>query len=688
MISESAPHTTRNLPVPHPGSQPPQAGALSSSAFSLDPAALASLPHTARQKAMLRLFIVEEMDAAPNKFAASIAISERLGQRGLSPSRIRVLYYQFKRSGDLLDLVDKAAAPEFSGRPRAGLPAEFRTWVAGFLMLNQRGVTRERYRRLLERLEAWRLTRRAEFALPGYAEPPLNAPHQEHPVGWSYARLSKLRPTPFERAAIGIGRMASRAFLPPVYTTRVGMKVGQVLYFDDQLHDVRVNFPGNRKAQRPLELVCMDAFSACFVAHGFKPVTWMDTTETRVTLRGEDMLWFAVHWLTRVGWREDTGTLLVAEHGTACFPKDFQELVHRLTGGKVTFTAGGVHRRAACPGMFDGAARGNFRIKAGLESSFNLVRNETADLEAFPGQVGKDRLHAPEEWEARIRHNEKLLDARELMSPELAAELRLSFLSWPQFIDRALRLYDRLNRREAHKLEGWQAAGNITCEFRLPLGGGAFTPWMPAAPLAALPDDKRLPLLSAIEADPAALSRTRLMTPHEVWHRDKQELTRAPGSWLPLVLPLAMAIERRVSDQHLFEFEEQEISPGPLRFLAQLHQRMLRPGEKYQTWLNPWQPDELHLCDTRGRYLGACEPWRAPCKADVAAIERQVGRQSKIERELLNPVAAAAVQLARNRAADAQVNARLLAEVEVARPAAPVPEAEEDPLEALSGLRD
>jgi hypothetical protein len=524
-------------------------------------------------------------------------------------------------------------------------------------------------------LHAWRATGRQEFAIPGYAEPPADAPGADHPAGWSYARLVKLKPTRFEQTAMSIGRRAASAFRPQVYTTRVGLKVGQIVFFDDQVHDVRVNHVGNRrKVQRPLELACMDCFSAAFIAHGFKPTIWQDATETRVMLRKQDMVWFAMHWLLNIGWRQDTGTMVIAEHGTAQFADWMQSKIGELTGGKITFTAGGIDRRASFPGMFDGPARGNFRIKAGIESSFGLARNETSDMTGFPGQVGKDRNHAPEEWKARERHNELLQLASETLPPEQQALLRYPFLEWNQFVTLALALYDRVNRRSGpgmefwtHELEGWTAAGLLANEWRPSLE----SPWLPMSGLLALPAPQQAAVGFLLEGQPETLTRTRKLSPAEVWSRGRSELVRAPGYWIALILPPEYGVERKAGDNHLFEFEDQEISPNPMRYLAQIDGRFLSPHESYLTYVNPFNPSELYICDARQRYLGACPAWQTLTKGDLEAIHEQCGRAAKIESALLLPVARAGAAIARQRAEDARHNAAVLAN----SPAAPADEA-------------
>jgi len=643
-----------------------------------DLAEFGALPDEVRTDVAVKLRLLERIHRAVQARrstlqAACSELAARMQQAGRSAKRWQTLYYEFRRGGDWRVLVNKSKAPELAAGNRPALPREFKTFAHDFLIRNQRGKARERYRALLDRLKLWVRTERKEHAIPGYATPPADAPGCDHPEGWSYSRLMRLvKPTPFEQTAFSIGRGAA-AFRPQVYTSRVGLKPGQIFFFDDQVHDVRVNFVGNRrKIQRPLELVCMDCFSACFVAHGFKPTVWNDATETRVMLRQEDMVWFAVHWLLNVGWREDTGTQVIAEHGTAAFPSWLSDKISELTQGKITFTAGGVDRRAAFPGMFEGPARGNFRIKAGLESSFNLVRNETADLTQFPGQVGRNRDSAPEEWEARMRQNEGLLLAAQALPKELADQLRFPFLEWNQFVHLALAIYDAIDRRTWHELEGWQAAGLLANEWRL----APDAPWLHVAALDALDPRQRSVAEALLATDPIGLTRVRKLSPREVWQRQAGELTRAPGYWLALLLPpeAPYAFERTVGKDHLFEFQDGEVSPEPMRFLAKpiaecgmRNADFLRPGEKYLTYLNPWCPNELHLCDARGRFIGSCPAWHTESKADLESIHRRQGAAMKIEKELLGPVARAGAELSKQRAEDSAYNARLLENAPVTR---------------------
>lgn len=620
-----------------------------------DHEALARLTEKARQDLLTRIKIMEAIDAAPNKSRACREQAAALhGRSGMSAPTLYRNFFDWKRDG-WRGLVNASLDPAFSERKEAPLSEKFVTHWLNTCLARQRGKARAARRALLLELRRWRAGD-PRSAIPGYDVPPPDAEGHDHPAGWSEGNLGRLRPTRFQQAAMNIGRGRAADFRPQVLTTRVGLQPGQIVCFDDQVHDVRVNFIGNRrKAQRPLELCALDVFSACFIAHGFKPTVWNDITETRVMLRQEDMVWFAVHWLLDVGYREDTGTQVICEHGTAAFPDWLRAKIDELSAGKITFVAGGVDRRASFPGMFDGPARGNFRIKAGLESSFNLVRNETDHL---IGQVGKDRDHAPEQWEAQLRHNERLLLAETLL-PKIAGMLRTPLLEWNQFIRDMLGIYDLIDHRQEHDLEGWLKADLIAREWR----PQAALPWLPADVIEAMAPEERRAVLSLVDSNPSALARVRKLSPREVWSR-RSGLTRPPGHWLPLLLPAEppYAVERVVQDNHTFEFCDQEITPEPMRFLAEVRGEFLRPGQKFMTFVNPFRPDALYVCDGKGRYLGECRPWHRVCKSDTDAIHRRCGEAKAIESRLLGPVALAGAALTRSRTEDAQHNARVIRE--------------------------
>src|SRR5713101_1561972 len=189
---------------------------------------------------------------------------------------------------------------------------------------------------------------------------------------------------------------------------------------------------------------------------------------------------------------------------------------------------------AAHAGQYPGIARGNFRFKASLESSNNLVHNTFG---ALPGQTGKDRNHCPEQMndsgpkfdkdrnligEGGLKwENENLLAARNYLSPERAALLQFPILELNQFMQVATELYAAIENDPDHDLEGWIESGHVTQEILL---GGQ---WIDQKALTQNVGQAEL-ALELIRAG-ALQTRPRKLTRAEVWRAGAVELVRIPG---------------------------------------------------------------------------------------------------------------------------------------------------------------
>jgi len=639
-----------------------------------DLADFSRLPDKVRSAIRQKLGALATIHAAPSILPACKAQATRLQHhRGFSANRLRTQYYEYTKSGDWRVLIDRSSAgKDFTDRQEVALPGEFIEFWRGLCERFQRKSRPARRELLL----IWRTHQGSDHkphkTIPGYVSSsssssssssipcpsgwPVADPKTGIPLGWSEANLYRYAPTRFELTAARISRAAAAEFRPQVLTTRVGLRVGQYLVFDDQEYDVKINFPGNSRAMRPLGLNSLDLFSACLFAYSFKPAIWNAEAEAKQKLKEVDMLWFTVHVLTSYGYRDDdAGTTLNVEHGTAAIREDFEQRIFDATHGKVRVERSGITRANSFDGLFEGQARGNFRFKAALESIFNLVRNEMAML---PGQTGLDRLHCPDDTAGRDRYNNSMLRAALALPPERAQLLRLPFLDWQQFTGLCLDIYQRINTRTDHDLEGWIRAGLTINEWRLPLSssssssipllpGAEYTPWMPQSQFLALPAPEQSVMRQLIEATPS-LSRARRLSPLEVFRRGESELAKVPTFLLPVLLGPEFGIERRARNG-LFEWQDQAISPDPIRFLARGKDGQLPDGEKYLTYLNPFNPTELILCNAKGAYLETVYPWASPCRSDVEAVHRQMGQARKIEAELLAPVARRGAELAREK---------------------------------------
>jgi len=483
---------------------------------------------------------------------------------------------------------------------------------------------------------------RAGVAIPGIEA---TVSRKTIPLGFSYDNLIRYRPSTFELTAARIGRSAAADFRPKIFTTRVGLAVGQRILFDDMWHDFKVVMVGQRRPMRLLQLHAHDLFSACQFARGIKPRLEDEATGKSIGLKENEMLFLVAHVLSEYGFHPD-GCVLMVEHGTAAIREELERILFDLTAGRVTVDRSGIEGAAAFAGQYGGTSKGNFRFKAALESLGNLIHNETSDLLAFPGQTGSNsRINKPEELHGRERHADVLIKAMSGLPAERAAMLRLPFLEVNQAKWLVEEVIERINQRQDHALEGWLEAGLTTMDFELPDIG-----IISAQKYLSLPPDRQ----AALQA--VATPLPRLMSPREVFDQGRSRLARLRPEQTALLLRAEAGREVTVGRDHLITFEDESISPAPLRFLA----HHFAPGDKFTAVVNPMSPHTAHLFDARGAWTGVVTAWQTIRRDDVAGLQRQLGEARKVESELLAPVATTGARLTRQRVEAAQANAGVL----------------------------
>lgn len=595
----------------------------------------ARLPEDCRTEVRARLRVMQRLAAISRGIQAAIA--EQAAAAGISPKTLRRQWDAWRHTRDWRTLIDRRRFPE--AEDRGILPEPIIELWKQLCERNQRKC-KPAYRELLR---LWRAGQ------PAGLDWPERDPLTDLPRGCTYRNLMRYAPTKYELTLARIGRGAASAMLPKVLSTRVGLEVGQVFILDDQDYDVQVAFVGvNRKMTRPSGFNALDFGSACEVLQGYKP-TVLNSDGTKQKLRQVDYQWFLVNLLTTIGYRADTGTLLIGEHGTSNAGRDFEERVALATRDLVRFDASGIHGEQMA-GLFRGQPRGNPRYKAARESWFNLLRNEMA---ALPGPTGMDRAHAPEETYGLDKYVRDILDAI-ADRPDLAEKLALPVLRWPDFVRLTSLIVQRINDRAEHELEGW--SDRLADEWRLSLD----LPWTPAASYLALPAPQRT-LADAVIAQTPGLWRTRRLSPWEVWSTGRRALTRVDGPMIPVLLGTAAARPVRVRDDHQIVIEDGEIELEPMWFDAALtNGRILAQREEVLAWLNPFDPQALQVGDLHGRFLGTAPRVQRIGRLDVDNLRARYGRVRAIEAQLLTPVAARGATKARERIAMHQDNARTL----------------------------
>ena len=559
-------------------------------------------------------------------------------RRGVSESTALRRYSVWRKNG-WRGLVNKAKL----GNPKAAL--DVGDLYKGYCEGNQRSSS-EGYRAMMrdfregkyfEDLGTWREVWAAEN--PDIATPH-NCPVDYVPRGWTYRNLQRVAGlSKYEIAASRIGRGTARDLLPSVYSTRAGMAVGAMYMFDDMWHDAKVNFAGNSKAQRIIELAVVDVASACRFAYGMKPRREdLDTGRMR-NLNECDMRQLLAHVLINVGYHPD-GCRMVVEHGTAAASAALDQAIVRLTNGVVAFERSGIISDPIHKGLWCGQPRGNYKRKAALESQHSLAHTVAA---ALAGQIGRNRDNSPEQMYGLEHYNNQLIKATAARPPERAKLLMLPLLEFDTYRAAIDDLYRAMNLRRWHNLEGWQECGYTATQYRV---SPASNDWMPMERIVDLPAHEYQMLYAAIQAAPADFSRTVKLAPLEVFDAGRRELVRLPKSCMPEILGERLAVVKTLHADGLIIYQNQEFGPSEFRYLARTvtdphgFEVPLKPGRKYAIHINPFELGECFVSDAEsGAYIGLATRWQTVCKTHVQALEKQAGKQAHIEAQLRAPIA-------------------------------------------------
>ena len=616
---------------------------------------LLDVPHeseggTAGLVALMRLDagVRAEVETWADEFAALtppigaglVALARR---HGCSYSTARKRYDQWSHNGRTA--LSLAPAKAWAEKPRAdaGPDAEFGTWYHDLCLQFQRSNAAA-YREFVRRFKRGDL-------IPGL-EHVLN--RRILPRGYSQENLREFLPTQFERVAARVGRRAAADYRPLVFTTRANMEVGHQYQVDDMWHDFKVVMLGQPEPMRLLELHALDVFSGCLFAHAVKPRMFDQATGKSVGLKENEFLYFLTWLLCKWGYHA-AGTTIIGEKGTASLDDPTAALLSDVTGGLVRFDGGVVDRRPSFGGQFTGTAKGNFRVKAALESLGNLSHNEMAGLLEFPGQVGSlSRVNEPEGLQARERHQRWLMRACAALPPEIAQAMRHDFVEFNQAVLGVARIWEQINTRTDHELEGWEEAGLTTVDWICEHG------IVSAGDFAAMPADRQEWVRNTHRA------RARKLAPREVFARGESQLKRLRPEQAARLLSRVAGREVKVGRDHLISFECAELGPGIHRYAAPTWQ----PGDGFRAVVNPYWPEQMHLFNARGAWLGAVRRHGSSDRLDAAALEEARRQAGEDEQRLLGPVARAGAAQTRQRLDNARHNAQVIEDADDAQRAA------------------
>lgn len=577
------------------------------------------------------------------------------GRRTLSAKSFQRLFGVWRKEGWT------ALCAEYATRRNKLPPAFILYWKKLYIRYKVDRSGSRAYAELIENWNRWRRGAPDAKPIPGYPVPPEEFGTTRVPFGWSERNLMRHIPDKIVTAAAKQGRHAAAELAPAVLTTRSKLEPGMCYMFDDVWHDLKVSFPRQRELVRPIELGAIDIASGCKFAYGMRPRVWVDG-ESKASghyegLRGTDMAMLVAHVLCDYGIHPD-GCLLCVENGTAAISAEQEEMLARISGGKIRVQRGGIDNLPAFDGGFAGNPRGNSRFKAPLESLHNLFHNATSFL---PSYTGKDRT-PPEDSQGEDREYRALIaQAEKLDLPaSIIEKLSVGNITWLDFLDVYDEIVKRINGRTRHCLEGWER--NLVAEVRLSRDGE----WIVA--------DKKLlgeAVFNALTSNPDAC-RVRQASPTEVWHKGAAKLQRVPFSAMidfvcpknadgTLALPLRKVNARR-------QIAIRPDAQNPLGYVfgafvkdARGNTLLLDEGRQYKTILNPFSPTELIVLDERDVYLGTSyDLVERISKTDTDALARSAGIRRGQFARLLDPAHTLGEETRDRRLKALEDNARLV----------------------------
>ena len=561
------------------------------------------LPDEAQAQIKLFAPLMAEIDAAPSANAGAKTIAGRINGRidGCSTQRLRGRYAEWQITGwracydharwghilrediELLNDAERTA---------------FRDFIGGYFQQNQRKC-KPGYRKFL----------RYWFAggdIPGYGtwqkywekkgRHDLRVCPRVLPPGWSYDNLIRLaKPPQVELVLARQGTAAALALLPPIPSTRDGLRPLEFVTFDDVDRDWKLQVAGYTQPVRLMQLANRDMAAAKFIRAGCRPQLPNDFDPTKKQrLRISDMKLLVAVTLLDVGYAKNYISHYVLENGTATLFQEDAWALYQVTNGHVVCCYAQMHGGLVL--AWDERAKGNSRSKAGHESDHNRLHNEAADR---PGQVGKDRDHSPAELTFMEREAVALAKTRNVLAPHEFNRLRMPFPMLDQAIAAAMADLEKLNDRTDHQLEGfqrilqWRLKGELDWRSQAELES-----WLQQTGKTF---DEVCP--SLIELNPYP----RLETPNERWRR------LCLG--VEFVKPPFAAIQRLLDDHELckvkqghieFQKDNRKFEYWPEREADALPDYDDLP-KQYLGWYVPYAMDYLILTSEDGGYVGT---WR------------------------------------------------------------------------------
>ena len=444
------------------------------------------------------------------------------------------------------------------------------------------------------------------------------------PAGWTNRNLDRVISEHTNLARLQSIRVGTSSKtnprLPTVLTTRVGLWPGAVIQLDDQWHDNLVTVGKKRELVRVLELGALDVFSSNRFHWGARPRRRRENG-TWESLGGKDMRLFLAGMFHQFGYSPH-GTVLMSEHNTAKVSDDVARILYDSTHKLVRVDYQPIEgKQGALSGFWNGTEGGNFRAKAALESTHNLIRNDMGHLPMQTGSFSSG-IQGSVNTSRQTAYILKLVKDVLAKVPHRLDLLKLPTLDFhTQFIPLLTDYYHfGLSMRTEHDLEGWERLGHVITEYcAIPNGSEFFG----ESEFLALPESSQAIIRAAANQAPAAWSRRRNLSPGEVWNKRPRFTPIAPAVLIEL---LTEDLAREVTASKGFlTFSDQEIAPDPIIYMSRYCSgpnkgREIHHGEKVSMFVLPWDDATAIVVDSKQRYLGEVPLYQRVCPINPAAF--------------------------------------------------------------------
>lgn len=575
------------------------------------------------------LTVTKPVTASLRRIAAATGVSVKTAARK---------YYAFKASGcDVRSLVNRAKVPE----TESNLTPEFLDWFKALAEKNQR-KNRPAHRKFCSLWKSGAQIPGLDNSLPRHCLPP----------GTGYDNIQKRIRDAFATTAMrnGLG-MAVAKYGPQIFTTRADLWYASHLMIDDMWHDNFVVF--GKQIVRVLELDALDVFAGYLETFGCKPRFRRDDGAFDNLKESFASLIVASVFYHR-GYSA-RGSWVLGEHGTAHLADRIAKILYDRSGGLIRLRESGITGEEQAVIGWRGQGKGNPRFKAALESIRNLKHNE---LGMLPAQTGRNVESRPEYTHGQLVQCAEELKAMAVLAtrnPQRARQMKLNLLDYhADFLPLLMDVYREINARTWHDLEGWHKAGNMVIEYRT-------TPtadhWLTDSDFSELPEVSKQLLLQAAQTDKRYI-QSRKLSPVEVQVRDNHDLIKLPPFVVCELLGDECALEDlTVEGAYFREFRKRELMPDISDSETFLFESVVTTPEgreeqlsdgKYTGYVNPFDLNQLFVCDARKRCLGTAPRAKVTGRADDEALRRQFGHRAHRIAELQKPLLARHAQTVRD----------------------------------------